>query len=79
MAADRGIELDESVDLEDNPTTPPSVRRAPTPTPTSSSSRSNVDAGSSDSVRLYLKEIGQVALLTGEQEVALAKRIETGK
>ncbi|MDH4171085.1 MAG: RNA polymerase sigma factor RpoD [Acidimicrobiia bacterium] len=78
LLADRGIELDESVDLEDNPTTPPSVRRAPTPTPTSSSSRSNVDAGSSDSVRLYLKEIGQVALLTGEQEVALAKRIETG-
>ncbi|MBC7460518.1 MAG: RNA polymerase sigma factor RpoD [Thermoleophilia bacterium] len=31
-----------------------------------------------DPVRMYLKEIGKVALLTGEQEVSLAKRIERG-
>ncbi|MFN8050529.1 MAG: RNA polymerase sigma factor RpoD [Acidimicrobiales bacterium] len=34
--------------------------------------------GSSDPVRMYLREIGQVALLTGPEEVALAKRIEAG-
>ncbi len=34
--------------------------------------------GSSDPVRLYLREIGRVPLLNGEGEVALAKRIETG-
>ncbi len=34
--------------------------------------------GSSDPVRTYLKEIGKVNLLTGAQEVALAKRIEAG-
>jgi RNA polymerase primary sigma factor len=33
---------------------------------------------SADSVRAYLKQIGKVALLTAEQEVALAKRIEAG-
>ena len=34
--------------------------------------------GSSDSVRAYLKEIGKVRLLTGEQEVALARCVERG-
>jgi len=31
-----------------------------------------------DSLRLYLREIGRVSLLTADQEVALAKRIERG-
>ena len=34
--------------------------------------------GTSDSVRAYLKEIGKVRLLTGEQEVALARCVERG-
>ena len=35
-------------------------------------------AGGSDSVRAYLKEIGRVRLLSGEQEVALARCVERG-
>jgi RNA polymerase primary sigma factor len=35
-------------------------------------------SGSSDPVRLYLREIGRVPLLNGEGEVSLAKRIEIG-
>ena len=32
-----------------------------------------------DPIRLYLKEIGKVSLLSGDQEVDLAKRIEEGE
>ncbi len=34
--------------------------------------------GSSDPVRMYLREIGRVPLLTGPEEVALAQQIESG-
>ena len=35
-------------------------------------------SGSADPVKMYLKEIGKVPLLTAEEEVELAKRIESG-
>jgi RNA polymerase primary sigma factor len=37
-----------------------------------------VKAPTNDPVRMYLKEIGKVALLTAQEEVDLAKRIEAG-
>jgi len=39
---------------------------------------SDRSGGTSDPVRTYLKEIGRVALLTGPEEVRLARRIEAG-
>jgi len=41
----------------------------------SSEDSSHID----DPIRLYLKEIGKVSLLSGDQEVDLAKRIENGE
>ncbi len=40
--------------------------------------RTHAEGGSFDPVRMYLKEIGRVPLLTGDQEVRLAQRIEAG-
>ena len=44
----------------------------------SASRPTHTEGGSFDPVRMYLKEIGKVPLLTAEQEVTLAKRIEAG-
>jgi RNA polymerase primary sigma factor len=59
----------------------PSTTRRPFEEDTServSIRHSTSEGGSFDPVRMYLKEIGKVPLLTAEQEVTLAKRIEAG-
>ncbi|WP_283215123.1 RNA polymerase sigma factor RpoD [Pseudofrankia sp. DC12] len=62
-------EFDAAVEAEANePDTEPEA--GPTP--------STVDRMSDDSVREYLSQIGRVRLLTAEEEVDLAKRVEAG-
>ncbi len=66
-----------------------STRKAAPPAPvkkkSAGSSKKSSSAASEDSsyiddpIRLYLKEIGKVSLLSGDQEVDLAKRIEEGE
>jgi RNA polymerase primary sigma factor len=62
--------------LRDGPAPRRSTRRRPAKPVVERPSDSR--GGTSDPVRMYLKEIGRVALLTGPEEVELAMRIEAG-
>jgi RNA polymerase primary sigma factor len=59
--------------------TPPPRRALPTKrAPKEKPLDTQRNGTSADPVRMYLREIGRVALLTGPEEVSLAKRIEAG-
>ncbi|HEX2038211.1 MAG TPA: RNA polymerase sigma factor RpoD [Acidimicrobiales bacterium] len=75
------------IDLDDADATPPPPTKSPVPKAPrivagGAAERLEEDGRISgpgaDPVRMYLKEIGKVPLLTGDQEVALAKRVEAG-
>jgi RNA polymerase primary sigma factor len=55
------------------------ARRRATPAPSSSSGGDYDGYRSNDPVRVYLREMGAVSLLTREGEVEIAKRIEAGE
>ncbi|MEO7443085.1 MAG: RNA polymerase sigma factor RpoD, partial [Acidimicrobiales bacterium] len=70
------------VDADPPPAAPPAAVRPPArrPSPPVAAGRADPDSRGlgADPVRMYLKEIGKVPLLTGDQEVRLAQRIERG-
>jgi RNA polymerase primary sigma factor len=82
--------VDSAVQRHHPPATRPGAAAAPTtdepiaiPVPAARPPRARAErpseiGGSFDPVRMYLKEIGKVPLLTAAQEVSLAKRIEAG-
>lgn len=65
-----GVEIRDSKPLLDLSETEPGKKK--------SGKDEEVTGLSEDSVRMYLREIGQYPLLTGDEEVRLAKRIERG-
>ena len=75
MLSEAGINVVENEDNDDNEEEKPEKEHE--------SSRGNVDENeigrSDDPVRMYLREMGSVELLSREGEIAIAKRIEAGR
>ena len=78
-----GIQVVESEETEDGEAAAPVVEKAETETEGEGEPTGNVDAESlgrtDDPVRMYLREMGTVELLSREGEIAIAKRIEAGR
>ncbi|MFV0368727.1 MAG: RNA polymerase sigma factor RpoD [Hyphomicrobiaceae bacterium] len=67
-------------DSEDNDTAEDESRELTTQTlPTASQTRAEPTERTDDPVRMYLREMGSVELLSREGEIAIAKRIEAGR
>jgi RNA polymerase primary sigma factor len=89
IAADLAAEVEEEPEPEPEPVAAPAAPPEPSKRPRAAAPRQAAEpagpdsvrtgeGGVSDPVRMYLKEIGKVPLLTGAQEVNLAQRIEKG-
>jgi RNA polymerase primary sigma factor len=72
-----GIEVVEESTRKDQSL--PGVRKKSTASSKKNLSTQTETSHVDDPIRLYLKEIGKVSLLSGDQEVDLAKRIEDGE
>jgi RNA polymerase primary sigma factor len=74
-AASNDKDASDDDDADDKPEPP----EAEDPPPTAAAIETEVGGKSTDPVRLYLRKMGSVALLTREGEVEIAKKIESGE
>ncbi len=82
LAEVRSFMADNGIPFDEEPIDPSEVgarrrRRRQDPARVAAAAMARA-SGSADPVRMYLKEIGKVPLLTADEEVMLAKRIEVG-
>src|SRR5262245_5254203 len=91
MLSDMGVTVVESEDHEEGPTAPDGEDEAAdddaggravaiaTPVPAITQARTEPAERTDDPVRMYLRDMGSVELLSREGEIAIAKRIEAGR
>jgi RNA polymerase primary sigma factor len=77
MISELGINLVEAEESDDNQEKRP--EQATTTTTTSTTTEESDLGRTDDPVRMYLREMGSVELLSREGEIAIAKRIEAGR
>ena len=83
MLSEMGIQVVEGEEAEDGEAAPAKADKAEEEEGTESEPAGNVDEANigrtDDPVRMYLREMGSVELLSREGEIAIAKRIEAGR
>ena len=80
MLSEMGINVVDSEDSEEATATKAETADAPEETGKKSGNVDEADLGRTDDpVRMYLREMGSVELLSREGEIAIAKRIEAGR
>jgi RNA polymerase primary sigma factor len=79
LFSEMGINVIESEESEENPESPENTETGKGDSPVAGNLSDDDIGRTDDPVRMYLREMGSVELLSREGEIAIAKRIEAGR